>query len=1049
MLTGQHRVTGLVTSTDGETLPGVSVSVLDSSVGTLTDTDGRYTLEISDPSATLQYSYVGFATQSVQVDGQSVLDIVLSTGVNLDEVVVTALGLKRNTKNLGYSIQKLPGSDLQRVQATNFVDNLSGKLAGVTVSTGATGVGSTSKITIRGEASFTSNNPLFVVDGIPINNATVVNVTNEAAAGFQEIDFGNGAMDVNPNDVKSVTVLKGPSAAALYGTRANNGVIIIETKDGSESDGIQVEFTTTQSIETPFQLPEFQNRYGQGNNGEFAFVDGLGGGINDNITYSWGPELDQGILIPQFDSPVTLPDGSVVRGGDVAVHGGLPITPTEFVSNPDNLKDFYQTGYTSINSLAVSNSGDRGYYRLSLSNLGSESYIPGVNFNRRSLGARMGFDLTEKVSLSASTNYIVSSSDNRPSNGYGSENINYSLVAWLGRQSNLNSLKDYWQPGLEGLQQYSFNYTFFDNPYFILLENQNAFDRNRLFGNLRLNYEVIEGLNISLRSGLDNSDELRTMRRAFSTNRFKNGAYAENTVNFREINTDILARYTRSISDLNLDLSVGGNRMDQIAGTQQSQVTALAQQGIYNLSNGAVPIQVFEQRAQKRINSVYGILKLGYKDYLSVDLTGRNDWSSALASEFGTDNVSFFYPSVSTSLILSNLISLPSLISFAKVRGSFAAVGNDTDAYRTSSTFISATAVNGQPAFTDASTLPNTALLPERTTAVEFGADIRVLDDRLRLDVTYYDATSENQIIALPIASSSGYDQRVINGGKVQNRGVEAIIGVTAVSNNQWKWNSTVNFSTQKATVLDLPDEAQTLTLAYTRVYDNPNQTVWYQVTEGDQIGDMWGTGYLKNENGDFVIGDDGKYIVDNNLIKLGNYNPDFILGWANEISYRGFDLNFVIDWRQGGTLVSRTQALAGVGGQLLETQDRPAEGIIAQGVNAAGEPNTIAIPAETYYRQFYDRNHEENNTYDASYIKLREASLTFQLSTLAGNTVLSKYLRQSSLSLVGRNLFALSDIPHFDPEQLAVQGQQFVSGVEDMSYPTARSIGLSLNVKF
>jgi len=305
------------------------------------------------------------------------------------------------------------------------------------------------------------------VDGTPINNSTVFNSTNEAAAGFQEVDFGNGAMDINPNDIESVSVLKGPSAAALYGTRASNGVILINTKKGKAQNGLGVSFNTTATIESAFQLPEFQNSFGQGNSGQFEFVDGLGGGVNDNITFSYGPALDAGLNIPQFDSPVTLPNGNIVRGGDIAVHGGAPITATPFVSNPDNVKNFYETGRTLINNLAFSGGSELGSYRLSLTDLSSESIIPGVNFDRKTAAANIIFTPTERLKVGTSFNYINSSSDNRPSNGYGSENIGYSLVAWLGRQSNLESLRDFWQPGLEGVQQYSFNYTFFDNPYFI------------------------------------------------------------------------------------------------------------------------------------------------------------------------------------------------------------------------------------------------------------------------------------------------------------------------------------------------------------------------------------------------------------------------------------------------------------------------------------------------------------------------------------------------------------------------------------------------------
>ena len=1038
----QNSIVSGVVQFSGEPIIGATVVNLSDGNGTITDLNGEFSIAAAE-NETLQISFLGFKTQKIILNSSTNYNIeLISDNLLFDEVVVTALGLERESKSLGYSVEKLSSSEIDEVQSVNFLDNLGGKLAGVTVNQGATGVGSSSVISIRGESSFTNNNPLFVVDGIPVNNNTTFNVTNEQAAGFQEVDFGNGAMDINPADIESVSVLKGPGAAALYGTRASNGVIIINTKDGSKSKGIGVSFNSSVTIDRAFQLPEFQNTYGQGNSGQFEFVDGLGGGINDNITYSYGPQLDQGTNIPQFDSPVTLANGDVVRGGDVAVHGGLPITPSPWVSNPNNLRDFYQTGNTLTNNLSFGSAFDRGNFRVSFTDMQSESIIPGVNYDRRNLAARFKFAPTDRLQFNTSINYINSSSDNRPASGYGSENINYSLVAWLGRQSNLNSLRDYWQPGLEGTQQYSFNYTFFDNPYFILLENRNTLNRNRVFGNLSASYKFTDNLSLVLRSGLDNSAELRTFRRAFSSNRFRNGAYAEHNVNFREVNTDALLNYSTSLGKIAVDIAVGANRLDQFASTLQTQTTSLAQPGIFSLNNAASPLEVFDFKSRKRINSAYGLLKISYDDWLYADITGRNDWSSALATPTSVENTAFFYPSVSLSAVVSNAINLPEIISFAKVRASYAAVGNDTNPYETSGIFLASTPVYGQPSFTDQTSISNANLIPERTSAIELGTDLRFADDRIGIDFTYYSGRTTNQILSLPIAASTGYTQRILNGGEVSNQGIELLLNVNPIRKRDLKWYVSVNFSRNVARVTSLPEQADQITLAYSRVYDNPNQTVYFIVGEGDRIGDLWGTGYLKNDDGDFVIGDDGRYIIDNELKKLGNYNPDFIMGISNRVQWKNLSVGLVLDWRQGGELVSRTQALAGVAGQLKETENRPDAGIVAQGVTADGAVNTTPISAEAYYRQFYDRNHEENNTYDASYLKIREVSLTYRFTQV-------KSLENLSVSLIGRNLYAFSSIPHFDPEQIAVQGNGFIRGVEDMSYATTRSWGVSLNLDF
>lgn len=1053
VLNAQETITGIVTDTDGNTIPYVNILLSGTVTGSTTNEDGIYTINIPNLSGAIEFSVLGYETQVIPINNRNTINVILNDSSEmLDEVVLTALGLKRETKELGYVVQSLDAKGVTEVKSVNFLDNLSGKLAGVTINQGATGVGSSSKITIRGEASFSNNNPLFIVDGVPINNNSVFNFTNEAAAGFQEIDFGNGAMEVNPDDIAEVSVLKGPSAAALYGTRASNGVIIIETKSGKNSKGLGVSYNTSFFVDSAFQLPDFQNEYGQGNSGEFAFVDGLGGGTNDLITYSWGPRLDVGNLIPQYDSPVTLADGTVVRGGDTALYNGIPITPTEFRSNPDNLKNFYETGTTLINNIAISNGFDTGSYRLSFTDLRSQSIIPGVDLDRQTISARLNFQPIDKLRINSSISYINSGSDNRPSNGYGSENANYSLVAWGPRSLNIENLKNYWQPGLEGIQQYSYNYTFFDNPYFILNENRNSFNRDRIFGNISASYDITEHITASIRSGMDYSSELRQLRRAYSSNRFANGGYAEHDVFYREVNTDFLINYTNRFNDIKVDVSLGGNRLDQKAFTSQSQTTSLAQPGIFRLSNAASPIEVFEFESNKRINSIYGLAKLGYKDYLFLDITGRNDWSSALATPFSVDNTSFFYPSVSSSFILSEVVDLPEAISFAKLRASWAQVGNDTDPYQTTGAFVAQTPFNGQPTFSNSNTIANANLQPELTSSFEVGADLRFFNDQLRLDVSYYNALTKDQIISLPIGISSGYTQQVVNGGEVRSKGLEIILGISPIINQDFKWNSTLNFSTNRATVESLPQEEGRLTLAYSRIYDSQNQTVFLQAEEGGRVGDLYGTGYLKNENGDFILTEEGRYIPDNELQKLGNYNPDFMLGFNNQFNYKNWNMGFLFDWRQGGIIVSRTRALGNVGGQLAETAFRPEGGIVPEGVVNTGTadnplytPNTVAVTAESYYRQFYDRNHEENNTYDASFLKLRQVSVGYTFDNLS----LFNQDATLSLSLIGKNLFAITENPHFDPEQLAVQGQGFINGVEDMSYATTRSIGFKAGFNF
>nr|WP_294895711.1 SusC/RagA family TonB-linked outer membrane protein [uncultured Pedobacter sp.] len=1052
------KVSGtIIDQVTGEKIIGVSIKEKNAPKnGTASNVDGKFNLNVSTKNAVLVISYIGYNSQEVALNGKSNLTISLKPGLLLNETVVTALGVERNSKSLGYNVQQLRAKEINEVKSVNFLDNLTAKVAGVTITQGASGVGSTSKIVIRGESSFTNNNPLFVVDGTPINNNDIVPRYVEAPSSFQAIDFGNGAMDINLDDIASVSVLKGAAAAALYGSRAANGVILINTKDGSDAKGFGVSFNTTTSIESPFKLPQFQNTYGQGNGGQFAFKDGLGGGVNDILTYSYGPKLDQGTLIAQYDSPVTLPDGSVVRGGDVGAYSGIPITPTPFISHPDNLKDFYETGKTFINNLAFSGKYDKGNYRLSYTDLNSQSFIPGVDYLRKNLSANLNFQPSKKLNFKSTIIYQNAKSDNRPSSGYGSENLQYGLLAWLPRSLDIAPLKNYWQTGLEGLRNYSYNYTYFDNPYFILKENRNELDRDRIFGNIALKYDLAPHLFVQLRSGMDYSNERRRLLRNYSTNRFKNGAYAEQNIFYREINTDALLNYTRKINDFGLDFSLGGNQLTQDFKSNQTQTSALAQPALFTLANAATPLEIFTFASKKRINSTYGSAKFSFKNYLFVDVTGRNDWSSALATPLSTKNTSFFYPSVSGSFVLSEITKLPKQISFLKFRASYAQIGNDTDPYQTAGAFVPATPYNSAPTLTDQNSIANPNLKPEQTKSSEFGADIRFFGDRLGIDATYYNSLTENQILSLPVSISTGYAQRVTNGGAVRSKGVELILTGTPILSKNFRWNSTVNFSTNTSTVQSLPDGAKQLTLAYARVYDSPAQTVYYIATEGGKIGDLWGTGYLKNSNGKFIVDANGNLITDNTLKKLGNYNPDFMMGFSNSFKYKQFDFGFLFDWRKGGILVSRTLALAGVAGQLKETEYRPADGLAFDGVMNTGTTanpvyviNTKKIAAESYYRQFYDRNNEENNTYDDSYLKLRQFNLGYTFDKAALSKTFMKDVQSIKVSFIGKNVFAISKIPHFDPEQLALQGNKFLNGTEDMSYPSARSFGLSLGINF
>ena len=623
----QTTVSGTVTSSDtGEILPGVNVSVKGTTQGTTTNIDGKYSLQVPGSESILVFSFIGMATQEVKVGNQTTINLVMTEDAeSLDEIVVTALGVEREKKALGYSVQEIEGEEITRAKDPNLLNNLSGKIAGVQVVGGNSGVGSTAWITVRGQSSLIpgASQPLFVVDGIPINNQTNVS----RSEGNLETDYGNGAGEINPEDIENISVLKGPTAAALYGSRGQNGVILITTKSGRNKQGIGVSVSSTTTFETLLTLPKYQNEYGQGAGFEFEFGDGFGAGINDNIDESWGPRLD-GRLIRQHDSPTA----NGFRGGDS--HPSIDrgeITPTPWVSNPDNIRDFFETGVTFNNSVALTGANENGNFRLGFTNLKNEGIVPNTGLERNTFAFNSSYKLTEKLRASASVNYIRSTGT-RPNNSYGTENIMY-LWVWFGRQIDMNSLRDYWQPGLEGVQQYNYNYNWHDNPYFTVFENTNELEKDRLIGNLKLDYQITPSLSLMLRSGVDYFSELRTGKRAFSSQRYARGQYREDNIYYREVNTDFLVTYNKEVSDdFQVSASFGGNRRDLRQRYRRVGANELNVAGLYSFENSRIPLTRTQEDTPKRVNSLYAFANIAFREFLFLDITARSDWSSALTN---------------------------------------------------------------------------------------------------------------------------------------------------------------------------------------------------------------------------------------------------------------------------------------------------------------------------------------------------------------------------------------------------------------------------------
>lgn len=1071
----QRTISGNVSDAEtGEALIGVTIQANnDLSSGTVTNVDGNYTINIPEGATSLLFSFVGYASLEEPINDRTTIDVALGVGaIGLDEITVTALGIKREKKALGYAVQELDGSQVNQVKDPNLVNNLSGKVAGVQITQGGSGVGSSARIVIRGESSLSGNNqPLFVVNGLPINNDTGGNGRNE---GNLETDYGNGAAEINPDDIESISVLKGANATALYGSRAANGVILITTKSGAGRKGIGVSVNSSTVMETPLRIPQYQNGYGQGSNFQFEFVNGGGAGTADGVDESWGPAFN-GQSIVQHDSPTT----SGVRAGDTQVRPlnedgtfADQASATPWTSAPSNIEDFFQTGISTVNNVAIFGGNEQTNFRLSYTNLYSKGILPNTNLKRNTLSFDLGHNLWDnRVRINSNINYVNSGSDNRPNNSYGTENIMY-LWVWFGRHIDMNSLEDYWQPGLENIQQFNYNYNWHDNPYFTMFENTNSFDKNRVFGNINATWDITEDLSFMVRTGLDYFDELRVGQRAFSTQRFPQGQYREDNIFFTEQNTDFLFSYSPlKQGDFTLTINAGGNQMTQTRRFKRQSANQLAIPGVYSFNNSAIPLTSSQFNTQRRINSLYASASIGIANALYVDLAGRNDWSSTLPVE----NNSYFYPAASLSLILDELIEMPEFVSLAKLRTGWGQVGNDTDPYVLQNYFQFLTDPYGSQLLgTEGNVLANSDLLPEQAATFEVGADLRFFNARLGLDITYFDNNTKNQILEVPVSQTSGYGSTFINAGSISSNGIEILLTANPVNTNDFRWDLGANFSRIRSSVDELTEGIES--------YQISSNYLTVLAKEGGRMGDVYGTGFvlIDTETGEQVTVEseadikdtyahlydaNGFPVRDPNLRLLGNYNPDFIVGINNDFSYKGINLGFLFDWRQGGVVMSRTLLIGGTSGMMAETAqyDRETTEFIGGQTTVEGVPeldrmgvqqqedgsyttNTSVLSARDFYWSHFNRDNEAVGMYDASFVKLREVRLGY---TFPSSMTQKMGIQQLRLSLIGRNLFLWTENPHFDPEVFSFDGSTIVPGVEDMATPTTRSYGLNLNVTF
>ncbi len=1023
-------VKGTVRDDAGIPIPGVSVGIKGRAQGTVTDPDGNYSIKIVNEGASLVFSFVGYVNQEVVVGTQSRIDVRLAMdSKNLTEVVVTALGIKREEKSLGYAATTVGEKAVSDAKTNNWINALSGKVAGLNIQgTGAGPMGS-SRITLRGETSLNleNNQALIVLDGVPVSSKISGTGFSSHLSQDSPVDFGSTLSDINPDDIASVTVLKGPGATALYGSRAAGGAIIITTKTGKKGQGLGITYNATASMDRVNRWPDYQFEYGEGRTDQYySYLDSPDGANTSTgvaAGRAWGPKFD-GQLYFQYD-PNTPNHQSAER--------------RPWVANKDYISGFFKSGLTLTNNIALEGGNESGSARLSVTQLKNNWILPNTGFERVNAALSANQQISKRLKINGKVNFTNKKSDNLPAAGYNNQTIMYFLI--IGTAPNINPewFKPYWEPDLEGVRQRSPFNNGPDNPYLDLYEMLNKMNKNGVIGNLSANYEFTDKLQLMLRSGVDLSDEARSQQRPFSMTKYPRGMYREQNVFNYEINTDALLTYKDKInSALNYNISAGGNLMRQTYNFTGLYADQLSQPDIYQISNSLDQAVADPQKTQKAINSLYALTQFSFQDKVFLDLTGRNDWSSTLP--YG--NNSFFYPSVSSSFVLNELLNLPSAISFSKLRLSWAQVGNDTRPYQTDKYYDRVYSNS----FTNPSTLFNADLKPEITSSFEVGLDLRMFKNRLNIDAAVYNNNSRNQILAIPLDPVSGFSSALVNAGLINSKGIELMLSGKPIIRKNFSWNSTLTWSRNRSYVKEL---AQGIT---NQVIYAHNTNVMIEARVGGRMGDLYGRGFQRTPEGQIIYSSIGLPApLDNENKKWGNAFADWKAGWMNEFTVKGVKLSLLLDGQKGGDMYSQTNHKNNTLGKTKATLPGRDSGIVGDGVvlnttTGTYEPNTVKVSADSYYNNVYAITNAEMNIFDASYLKLREARLEFNLPQ---KFITKIGVQRASIAFYGRDLFNWTRFPGFDPEGGNLNSGTITPGVELTQFPSTRTIGTNLTFKF
>ncbi|GAA4280840.1 SusC/RagA family TonB-linked outer membrane protein [Gaetbulibacter aestuarii] len=1063
----EKTVSGTVTDASGLPLPGATVLVKGTANGTSTDFDGNYSIQTSQGS-TLVFSFVGYTTKEVVVGASSTINVQMSEDAEaLEEVVVTALGIKREKKSLGYATQEVAGDAVSKVQSQNFVNSLSGKVAGLDIKASGTLGGSVNAV-IRGNASIAGNNQaLFVVDGVPINNDTPN--TGSQATGRGGYDFGNAAGDINPDDIESINVLKGAAASALYGSRAANGVIMITTKKGSKNKGLGVTINSSLMMGTVDKttLPTYQKKYGagygpfyDGPGNYFGLYDVNGDGIDDVTTVftedaSYGAAFDPNLLVYQWNS--VYPELDTYKQA------------TPWVAGAHDPNYVWETSTTAVNSVSLDGGSETGSFRLGLTNMMQTGNLPNSEVKRNSINFNGSQDLTDKLTVSTVFNFTKTDGKGRYGTGYDSNNIMQQFRQWSQMNVDFKEQKESYFATRQNTtwNVYGFDNPtpiYSDNPYWTFYENYETDTRNRFFGNVVLDYELTDWLSVMGRFTFDSYAELQEERTNVGSSNIPD--YTRRNRNVSEYNYDLMLNFNKDLTEkLNLAGTVGftlrRNDWNTITGTTND---GLLLKSLYSLSNSSGPITTAEYDATKMVDGIYGQASLGYDNFAYIEGTYRVDRSSALPKAKNT----YDYWSITGSLIFSQIMDADWL-SFGKLRGNYGIVGNDTDPYRVFNSYNIVTPPFNGGLASNPGARSNRNLLPEEQKNWEIGLEMKFLDNRLGFDVTYYDAKNINQITSVPVSNATGYTSALLNAGTIQNKGWEVQFNVTPIKLENFAWDVTLNWAKNESLVVELTDGIDNLQLG------SFQGGVSLNATPGQPYGTIRGRDYVyTNGQPTIYTADDapsGSYVgayqrtSDNNVV-IGDINPDWTGGVFNSFTYKNLNLSFLIDIQKGGDVFSLDtwygyatglyDFSAGTNDLGNPVRDpitgtagnygADSGGVILPGVNADGSPNQTRNYVGWYANGWgYARAPNAAHVYDAGFVKLREVSLTYNFTdNILGKTPFTS----ASLSVIGRNLWIIDkSVPYADPE--AGLGAGNIQGYQSGSYPAVKEVGANLKLKF